>query len=209
MGDEFGDRDDRFHEGYVKGLRDAGMTGMTTSMHNLAQRPGSSLGYSAGYMQGFRDGNSGIFGDRITTHLLKRLEEQYPNEEEFRQGYIDGFKEGTRQGNRFEDSRRLQQSLTELTERLTSLEKTKGDEIHSTKIYHVYNQHPDVVGYTTTGEQLARELEELASTSRRSTLRRHYTPGDYLKYAGEEGYNSLGQNRRSLSASALGRGWFI
>lgn len=37
----------------------------------------------------------------------------------------------------FEDSRRLQQSLTELTERLTSLEKTRGDEIHSTKIYHV------------------------------------------------------------------------
>uniref|UniRef100_A0AC34QKY1 Fibronectin type-III domain-containing protein n=1 Tax=Panagrolaimus sp. JU765 TaxID=591449 RepID=A0AC34QKY1_9BILA len=205
MDDEFGARDDRFHEGYVKGLRDAGMTGMTTSMHNLAQRPSSSLGYSAGYMQGFRDGNSGVFGDKITTQLLNRLEEQYPHQGEFHQGYIDGFKEGTRQSGagRFEDSRRLQQSLTELTERLTSLEKTKGDEIHSTKIYHVYNQHPEVIGYSAAGEQLAKELEEL--TSRRSTLRRHYTPGDYLKYAGEEGYNSLGQNRRSLSASALGR----
>uniref|UniRef100_A0AC35F5C6 Uncharacterized protein n=1 Tax=Panagrolaimus sp. PS1159 TaxID=55785 RepID=A0AC35F5C6_9BILA len=143
----------------------------------LAQRPSSNLGYSSGYMQGFRDGNSGVFGDRITNQLLKRLEDQYPNQEEFRQGYIDGFKEGTRStgGNRFEDSRRLQQSLTELTERLTSLEKTKGDEIHSTKIYHVYNQQPEVVGYSATGEQLARELEELNSTSRRSTLRRHYT----------------------------------
>uniref|UniRef100_A0A7E4VM27 Fibronectin type III domain protein n=1 Tax=Panagrellus redivivus TaxID=6233 RepID=A0A7E4VM27_PANRE len=205
LDDNYGSRDDRFAEGYSKGLRDAGMTNMTTSMHNLAQRPGSNLGYSAGYMQGFRDGNSGVFGDRISNQLLKRLEDQYPNEEEFRQGYIDGFKEGTRSGGRFEDSRRLQQSLTELTERLTSLEKTKGDEIHSTKIYHVYNQHPEFVGYSATGEQLAKELEELTSTSRRSTLRRHYTPGDYLKYAGEDGYNSLGQNRRSLSASALGR----
>lgn len=69
------------------------MTGMSTSMHNLAQR-GPGAGYSSGYMQGFRDGNSGIFGDRITTNLLRRLEEQYPNQEEFRTGYIDGFKEG-------------------------------------------------------------------------------------------------------------------
>lgn len=209
MDGEFGTRDDRFHEGYVKGLRDAGMTGMTTSMHNLAQRPASNLGYSAGYMQGFRDGNSGVFGDKMSNQLLHRLKEQYPNEDEFHQGYIDGFREGTKNDSRrFEDSRKLQQSLTELTERLTSLEKTKGDEIHSTKIYHVYNQHPEMIGYSATGEQLARELEELASTSRRSTLRRHYTPGDYLKYAGEEGgYNSLGHNRRSLSASALGRGW--
>lgn len=112
----------------------------------------------------------------------------------------------------FEDSRRIQQSLTELTERLTTIEKTveKGDEIHSTKIYHVYNQSPEMLAQ---GQQLVSELEELASGSRRSTLRRHYTPGDYLRY--EEGqqaggalaeYNSLGRSRRSMSASALGRG---
>lgn len=69
------------------------MTGMSSSMHNLAQR-GQGGGYSSGYMQGFRDGNSGVFGDRISTNLLRRLEEQYPNQEEFRTGYIDGFKEG-------------------------------------------------------------------------------------------------------------------
>lgn len=45
-------------------------------------------------MQGFRDGTSGVFGDRITNSLLKRLEEQYPNNDEFIQGYIDGFKDG-------------------------------------------------------------------------------------------------------------------
>lgn len=62
-------------------------------MYNLAHRP-NQAGYSGGYMQGFRDGNSGVFGDRITTSLLKRLEEQYPNNDEFRQGYVDGFKDG-------------------------------------------------------------------------------------------------------------------
>ena len=71
----------------------------------------------------------------------------------------------------------------------------------------MYNQHPDFVGYTTQGQQLASELEELNAGSRRSTLRRHYTPGDYMRYTGElDSYNSLGRNRRSLSASALGRG---
>uniref|UniRef100_A0A914BWZ1 Fibronectin type-III domain-containing protein n=1 Tax=Acrobeloides nanus TaxID=290746 RepID=A0A914BWZ1_9BILA len=203
MGDEFGARDDRFHEGYAKGLRDAGMTGMTKSMHDLAQR--GSTGYSGGYMQGFRDGNSGIFGDRITDSLLRRLEEQYPGQDEFKKGYIDGFKEGASNKSRWEDSRRLQQSLTELTERLASIEKGKGDEIHSTRIYHVYNQHPEGIGFRSTGERLAHELEEATTESRRSTLRKHYTPGDYLKEAGEDGYNSLGRNRRSLSASALGR----
>jgi hypothetical protein len=93
---------------------------------------------------------------------------------------------------------------------LTTIEKTVekgGDELHSTKIYHVYNQSPEM---QAQGQQLVSELEELASGSRRSTLRRHYTPGDYLKY--EEGgaamgdYNSLGRTRRSMSASALGRG---
>ncbi|KJH44140.1 hypothetical protein DICVIV_09836 [Dictyocaulus viviparus] len=158
-----------------------------------------------------KDGNSGVFGDRVTPSLISRLDEQYPGQDDFKQGYVDGFKEGasSRTGERrtFEDSRRLQQSLTELTERLTSIEKTKGDEIHSTKIYHVYNQQPEAVGYTSSAHQLAQELEEISSTSRRSTLRRHYTPGDYLKYAAEgEEYGTLGRNRRSLSASALARG---
>ncbi|KAI6201513.1 hypothetical protein M3Y96_00850200 [Aphelenchoides besseyi] len=206
MDHEYGSRTDRFHEGYAKAIRDAGLSGITSSTYNLANRPNRE-GYSTGYMQGFRDGNSGVFGDRITNSLLKRLEDQYPNNDEFVQGYVDGFKDGANGGGRsFEESRHIQKSLTELTERLTTLEKTKGDEIHSTKIYHVYNQHPDFVGYTSTGQQLANELEELASSSRRSTLRRHYTPGDYMRYASElDGYNSLGRNRRSLSASALGR----
>lgn len=152
LDDDYGQRDGRFHEGYAKGLRDAGLGGMTSSMSNLAQKPNNKLGYSAGYMQGFRDGNSGIFGDRITGSLLKRLEEQYPHNDEFKQGYIDGFKDGVSGGRvsfvailrerwkmiyTFEDSHHVHQSLSELTERLTSLEKTKGDEIHSTKIYHV------------------------------------------------------------------------
>ncbi|VDO74654.1 unnamed protein product [Heligmosomoides polygyrus] len=209
MDDDYGAKDDRFHEGYVKGLKDAGMTGMSTSMHNLAQR-GVGGGYSTGFMQGYKDGNSGIFGDRVTPSLISRLDEQYPGQDEFKQGYVDGFKEGaggrTGEKRTFEDSRRLQQSLTELTERLTSLEKTKGDEIHSTKIYHVYNQQPDTIAFTSSAQQLAHELEEINSTSRRSTLRRHYTPGDYLKQASEgEGYGTLGRNRRSLSASALAR----
>ncbi|CAB3401714.1 unnamed protein product [Caenorhabditis bovis] len=206
LDDDYGGRDDRFHEGYAKGLKDAGMTGMSTSMRNLAQR-GTSAGYSAGFVQGYKDGNSGVFGDRVTPSLLSRLDEQYAGQEEFKQGYVDGFKEGasSRVGDkqRFEDSRRIQQSLTELTERLQSLEKTKGDEIHSTKIYHVYNQQPEGAAFSSTGAQLAQELEEIGSTSRRSTLRRHYTPGDYLKHDAEEGYNSLSRNRRSLSASAL------
>nr|CAD2156885.1 unnamed protein product [Meloidogyne enterolobii] len=180
-------RDEAFREGYAKGLRDTGDRGMSTSMANLAQRPTQRLGYSSGYMQGFRDGSSGVFGDRITESLLKRLEEQYPDNEEFRTGYIDGFKDGVG-GGRFEDSRRIQQR----------------DEIHSTKIYHVYNQSPEMLAQ---GQQLVSELEELASGSKRSTLRRHYTPGDYLRYDEASGeYNSLGRSRRSMSATALGRG---
>ncbi|CAI4231782.1 unnamed protein product [Auanema sp. JU1783] len=210
LDDDFGERDDRFREGYTKGLKDAGMTGMTTSMHNLANKGATAGGYSAGFMQGYKDGGSGIFGDRVTPSLISRLDEQYPGQDDFKQGYVDGFKEGasSRTGEKrtFEDSRRLQQSLTELTERLTSLEKTKGDEIHSTKIYHVYNQQPELA-FSSTGQQLAHELEQIENTSsRRSTLRRHYTPGDYLKYESEgEGYSSLSRNRRSLSASALAR----
>lgn len=116
--EEYSSRTDRFQEGYAKGLRDAGLGGMTTSMSNLAQRPSNRQGYSAGYMQGFRDGNSGVFGDRITESLLRRLEEQYPNNDDFKAGYIDGFKDGLGGGRRFEETRRIQQSLTELTERL-------------------------------------------------------------------------------------------
>uniref|UniRef100_A0A914HBE2 Fibronectin type-III domain-containing protein n=1 Tax=Globodera rostochiensis TaxID=31243 RepID=A0A914HBE2_GLORO len=212
MDEEYRGRDEAFREGYAKGLRDAGERAMSTSMANLAQRPTQRLGYSSGYMQGFRDGNSGVFGDRISESLLRRLEEQYPDNEEFRAGYIDGFKDGVSGGGRaFEDTRRMQQSLTELTERLTTIEKVvekeKGDELHSTKIYHVYNQSPELLAQ---GQQLVNELEELASgQSRRSTLRRHYTPGDYLRYedaanaSGAE-YHSLGR-RRTMSASALGR----
>lgn len=87
-----------FKEGYAKGLRDAGERAMSTSMVNLAQRPTQRQGYSTGYMQGFRDGNSGVFGDRISESLLRRLEEQYPDNEEFRAGYIDGFKDGVSGG---------------------------------------------------------------------------------------------------------------
>jgi hypothetical protein len=93
MDHEYSSRTDRFHEGYAKAIRDAGLSGMTNSMYNLAHRPNQN-GYSAGYMQGFRDGNSGVFGDHITTSLLNRLEEQYPNNDEFRKGYTDGFKDG-------------------------------------------------------------------------------------------------------------------
>jgi hypothetical protein len=181
---EYAKHGDRFGEGYAKGMRDAGGR-LTGSQRNLAQRP-SNQGYSAGYMQGFRDGNSGTFGDRITESLLKRLQDQYPDNDEFRQGYLDGFKEGGSRGK--VDSHQIHKSLNELTDRLTSLEKTQGDEIHKTKIYHVYNQGSDVDGDG-------------------NTLRRHYTPGDYLKYASDtDAYNSIGRTRRSQSASALGRG---
>lgn len=71
---------------------------MSTSMSDLAKKPNAKLGYSSGYMQGFRDGNSGIFGDSISNSLLKRLDEQYQNNDEFKQGYIDGFKDGVSGG---------------------------------------------------------------------------------------------------------------
>lgn len=71
------------------------------------------------------------------------------------------------------------------------------------------NQQPELAGYSSTGERLTQELEEITSARSRSTLRKHYTPGDYLKYGSElDGYNSLSHNRRSLSASALARGIF-
>lgn len=163
-----------FHQGYIQGLRDAGWQGLTASMHNLAAKR-TSDGYSTGYMQGFRDGNSGIFGDRLTTTLLKKLEEQYPNQEDYRGGYVDGFRDGAQSRGGKDGESRIDQSLSRISERLNTLERTApGDEIHTTKIYHVYNQLPEGAGYSTAGMQLAQELEELSS-SRRSTLRRHYT----------------------------------
>lgn len=110
--------------------------------------------------------------------------------------------------------RDLHKSVTELTERLTTLEKIKDNEsFHSTKIYHVYNQNPETGSYTATGQQLAQELDEITSGSRRSTLRKHYTPGDYVRYGSEAegGYNSLGRQRRSQSVSGLARGrcWVV
>ena len=172
-------------------------------MRNLAGQEKSS--YSSGYTQGFRDGNSGIFGDRITTTLLTRLEEQYPTQDEFRRGYVDGFKEGatSRHVHSEKSDSRLQENLEHISERLQTLERQKGDEIHSTKIYHVYNQASDV---QAQGVALGAELDE----SRRSTMRRHhYTAGDYLRYgyAGSDtDAASLRRNKRSLSATALGRG---
>ncbi|CDW52276.1 protein sidekick [Trichuris trichiura] len=216
-----------FQSGYAQGLRDAGMQGMSQSMQHLASRGGQG-NYSSGYMQGFRDGDSGIFGNRITTTLLRRLEEQYPNEDDFRQGYVEGFKDALQNKSTVErrdklnnDRSRSQdtekvvsESLNKLTEKLSTLERqTRGDEIHTTKIYHVYNQLPESVGYATSGQYLAQELEELSrSESHKGTLRRHYTPGDYLKYASDIGGGTVFTTgtqrpyRRTLSASNLRRG---
>lgn len=101
-------------------------------------------GYSSGYMQGFRDGDSGIYGDRITTSLLRRLEEQYPTQDDFRQGYIEGFRDSTNRKaqdslQKGPDQSKLTDRLSELSERLSTLERsqTAGDEVHTTRVYHV------------------------------------------------------------------------
>lgn len=44
--------------------------------------------------QGFREGSTAMWGDRINMQMLRRLEELYPNQDDFRQGYVDGYKEG-------------------------------------------------------------------------------------------------------------------
>uniref|UniRef100_A0A915K3I3 Uncharacterized protein n=1 Tax=Romanomermis culicivorax TaxID=13658 RepID=A0A915K3I3_ROMCU len=184
MDEEYGTMRGDFHAGYIQGLRDAGMQGLSQSMQHLAmsRAPRDAGGYSAGYMQ--------------------------------------------------DSDKKLKDSVDYLTDRISTLERTKltereisagGDEIHTTKIYHVCtlflfgncanflnsdNQLPEAsIGYQATGQRLAQELEELSETSKRSTLRRHYTPGDYLKYASdtEGGIGSLQrrQARRSMSASNL------
>ncbi len=94
LDEDYGGMKMDFQHGYAQGLRDAGWSGMTASMHDLATKKTGS-GYSAGYTQGFRDGNSGIFGDRMSTTLLRRLEEQYPTQDDYRQGYIEGFRDGS------------------------------------------------------------------------------------------------------------------
>ena len=55
---QYATRSERFTEGYAKGIRDGGVSGMTSSMYNLANRP-NQPGFSSGYQQGFRDGHSG------------------------------------------------------------------------------------------------------------------------------------------------------
>jgi len=90
--------------------------------------------------------------------LLNRLEDQYPNQPEFKQGYIDGFKDATtrrevktRIKNQYVENLvknsnikdgRLLDSVTQLTDRLTTIERThmqqsSGDEGRMTKIFHV------------------------------------------------------------------------
>ena len=127
----------------MQGLRDAGLQNLTQSMKDLAGSKQTS-GYSAGYMQGFRDGDSGIYGDRITTSLLRRLEEQYPTQDDFRHGYIEGFRDATNRKaqdslQKGPDASKLTDRLSELSERLSTLERSQaaGDEVHTTRIYHV------------------------------------------------------------------------
>ena len=204
--------DGTFHAGYIQGLRDAGYQDLSRSMHDLSRK--HHTGSSAGYMQGFRDGTSGVFGDRMSSTLLRRLDEQYAGQDDFKTSYIEGFKDGVANRAHSSTTSKIDQSLSQITERLQTLERSKGDEIHTTKVYHVYNQMPDTAGYAVQGAQLAAELEDVASSSRRSTLRRHYTPGDYMRYASDaryasdtEGYSgSLRRQRRTLSASNVGRG---
>ncbi|VDO96161.1 unnamed protein product [Soboliphyme baturini] len=200
LDEDFGGMKMDFHAGYIQGLRDAGLQGITQSMQHLAaSKPSAAGGYSAGYMQGFRDGNSGIFGDRITTTLLRRLEEQYPNQDEFRQGYIEGFKDATK---------------NKTSETVTSQDRAdnEANRLRNYMAVFIDNQLPESAGYISNAEQLAQELEEFSTTSRRGTLRRHYTPGDYLKYssdtehAGTMESTTLRPYRRTLSASNLGRG---
>lgn len=52
LDDEYGGMKADFHQGYIQGLRDAGLSGLTTSMHNLTlNKRADTGGYSAGYMQ--------------------------------------------------------------------------------------------------------------------------------------------------------------
>lgn len=53
MDEKYGASGGDFNAGYVQGLRDAGMQGLTQSMQHLASSrgPRDLSGYSAGYMQ--------------------------------------------------------------------------------------------------------------------------------------------------------------
>jgi len=51
MHEKYSRTGDEFHSGYVQGLRDAGMQGLSQSMQHLATGPRDLGGYSAGYMQ--------------------------------------------------------------------------------------------------------------------------------------------------------------
>lgn len=82
-------------------------------------------------LKGFRDGNSGLYGDRITNSLLRRLEDLYPNQEEFKTGYLDGYRDsiGNKQTDTLQskasDGSKLTERLSEISERLQSLEKVR------------------------------------------------------------------------------------
>lgn len=56
MDEEYGSMRGDFHAGYVQGLRDAGMQGLSQSMQHLAMSrgPRDINGYSSGYMQVIR-----------------------------------------------------------------------------------------------------------------------------------------------------------
>ena len=45
-------------------------------------------------MNELQDGNAGVFGDKVTPTMIARLDEQYPGQDDFKQGYVDGFREG-------------------------------------------------------------------------------------------------------------------
>ena len=42
-------------------------------------------------MNELQDGNAGVFGDKVTPTMIARLDEQYPGQDDFKQGYVDGL----------------------------------------------------------------------------------------------------------------------
>lgn len=79
--------------------------------------------HNTGLFQGFRDGASGIYGNKITTSILHRLEESHPSQDDYRQGYIEGFRDAASQGQDTAQSTHLTDRLTEISERLSTLER--------------------------------------------------------------------------------------